>query len=107
MLSVVLDAQLQELVTFLNAGRAPTRTTERSAHASIPAPYGVYRTCDGWLTLAMSPLAALGEVLDDDRLRTMTDYNDGHMSQGRGVRAHQGRLRRQDHRRVDGARATG
>ena len=79
MFSVVLDAQLQELVTFLNAGRAPERTVERSAHASIPAPYGVYRTSDGWLTLAMSPLPALGEVLDDDWLRGLRDYNDGHV----------------------------
>ncbi|WP_375385744.1 CaiB/BaiF CoA transferase family protein [uncultured Microbacterium sp.] len=79
MLSVVLDAQLQELVTFLNAGRAPTRTHERSAHASIPAPYGVYRTSDSWITIAMSPLPALGEVLNDDRLRSLTDYNDGHI----------------------------
>lgn len=78
MFSVVLDAQLQELVTFLNAGRAPERTAERSAHASIPAPYGVYRTRDGWLTLAMTPLPALGEVLDDDWLRGLSDYNDGH-----------------------------
>ncbi len=66
MLSVVFDAQLQELVTFLNAGRKPVRTAEASAHAFIPAPYGVYRTQDGWLTLAMTLLASLGEVLDDD-----------------------------------------
>lgn len=79
MFSVVLDAQLQELVTFLNSGQAPRRTVERSAHASIPAPYGVYRTSDGWLTIAMSPLPALGEVLDDDWLRSLTDYNDGHL----------------------------
>jgi crotonobetainyl-CoA:carnitine CoA-transferase CaiB-like acyl-CoA transferase len=78
MLSVVLDAQLQELVTFLNTGVQPRRTTESSAHGSIPAPYGVYRTSDGWLTLAMCPLPALGEVLDDDRLRALTAYNDGH-----------------------------
>lgn len=79
MFSVVMDAQLQELVTYLNAGQSPTRTVERSAHASIPAPYGVYRTSDGWLTLAMSPLPALGEVLDNDWLRGLTDYNDGHV----------------------------
>jgi crotonobetainyl-CoA:carnitine CoA-transferase CaiB-like acyl-CoA transferase len=78
MLSVVLDAQLQELVTFLNTGVQPRRTKESSAHGSIPAPYGVYRTSDGWLTLAMCPLPALGEVLDDDRLRALTAYNDGH-----------------------------
>jgi len=77
MLSVVLDAQLQELVTYLNAGRQPTRSVERTAHASIPSPYGVYRTKDAWLTLGMSPLPALGEMLDDDYLRGMTEYNDG------------------------------
>lgn len=78
MFSVVLDAQLQELVTFLNTGEAPTRTKEYSAHTYLPAPYGVYQTKDGWLTLAMSPISALGEALDDDVLREMKGYNDGH-----------------------------
>jgi crotonobetainyl-CoA:carnitine CoA-transferase CaiB-like acyl-CoA transferase len=77
MLSSVLDAQLQELVTYLNSGRKPTRTDEVTAHASIPAPYGVYRTSDGWLTLAMCELPRLGDALDDDWLRTLTAYNDG------------------------------
>jgi crotonobetainyl-CoA:carnitine CoA-transferase CaiB-like acyl-CoA transferase len=79
MLSVVLDSQAQELVTYLNAGRQPTRTSEIGAHASIPAPYGVYRTSDGWLTLAMCDLSDLGEALDDDWLRTLDHYNDGHV----------------------------
>jgi crotonobetainyl-CoA:carnitine CoA-transferase CaiB-like acyl-CoA transferase len=78
MFSVVLDAQLQELVTYLNTGKSPRRTEERSAHGSIPAPYGAYRTADGWMTLAMAPLNALGEVLDDDWLRSLSHYNDGH-----------------------------
>jgi len=77
MYTVVLDAQLQELVTYLNSGHNPQRTQEWSAHASIPAPYGVYRTADGWLTLAMSPLPQLGEVLDDAWLRGLVAYNDG------------------------------
>jgi crotonobetainyl-CoA:carnitine CoA-transferase CaiB-like acyl-CoA transferase len=73
-----MDCQLQEIVTFLNTDRMPTRMEERSAHASIPAPYGVYKTKDAWLTLAMVPLSILGEVLDNDFLRTLTHYNDGH-----------------------------
>jgi crotonobetainyl-CoA:carnitine CoA-transferase CaiB-like acyl-CoA transferase len=77
MLSAVLDAQLQELVTYLNSGRQPTRMKEPSAHALIPAPYGVYETSDGWLTMAMCHLPDLGEALDDDWLRTLTRYNDG------------------------------
>jgi crotonobetainyl-CoA:carnitine CoA-transferase CaiB-like acyl-CoA transferase len=79
MLGAVLDAQLQELVTFLNSGRQPTRTREDSAHAFIPAPYGAYETKDGWLTLAMCHLPDLGEALDDDWLRTLNRYNDGHV----------------------------
>jgi crotonobetainyl-CoA:carnitine CoA-transferase CaiB-like acyl-CoA transferase len=78
MLSVVLDCQLQEIVTFLNAGFKPERTHEQSAHAAMPAPYGSYKTLDGWLNLAMSPLPALGEVIDDAWLRTLAHYNDGH-----------------------------
>jgi len=77
MLSSVLDAQLQELVTYLNSGRQPTRMKEPSAHALIPAPYGVYQTGDGWLTMAMCHLPDLGEALDDDWLKTLVHYNDG------------------------------
>ena len=77
MLGAVLDAQAQELVTFLNAGLAPERPAVRTAHALIPAPYGVYRAADGWLVIAMAPLAALGDALDDDRLRVMDDEIDG------------------------------
>ena len=77
MLSVVLDSQLQEIVTYLNTGDAPRRSATPSAHASIPAPYGVYRTEDGWLTLAMSPLPALGRMLGSTWLQSLTHYTDG------------------------------
>ncbi|MGH8876255.1 MAG: CaiB/BaiF CoA transferase family protein [Stackebrandtia sp.] len=76
MLSVVLDAQAQELTTYLNTGVVPTRSAEASAHAWIGAPYGVYRTADGWLTLAMCPIDVLGEALDDDSLRAYTRPED-------------------------------
>lgn len=79
MYGAVLDAQLQELLTFLNTGTKPTRSETPSAHTSIPAPYGVYRTADGWMTLAMSPLPALGKLLGNEWLQTLTDYNDGHI----------------------------
>jgi crotonobetainyl-CoA:carnitine CoA-transferase CaiB-like acyl-CoA transferase len=78
MLSVVMDCQLQEFVTYLNTDTMPRRMKERSAHGSIPAPYGVYKTSDGWLTLAMVPLPILGEILNDDWLRTLEHYNSGH-----------------------------
>ena len=78
MLAVVLDCQLQEIVTYLNAGFVPERTAEDSAHGAMPAPYGSYKTKDGWLNLAMTPLPALAEVIDNDWLRTLVNYDDGH-----------------------------
>ena len=69
MLSVIMDAQIQELVTYLNAGLKPQRGVEPSAHAWIPAPYGVHKTKDAWLTMAMCPPAVLGEALESDLLR--------------------------------------
>lgn len=78
MFSVVLDCQAQEIVTYLNTGQMPKRTEETGAHASIGAPYGTYKTADGWLTLAMAHIPNLGDALDDDWLRSLEAYNDGH-----------------------------
>lgn len=77
MLSVVMDCQLQELVTYLNVGQMPQRTEERSAHGFIPAPYGTFKTKDSWLNLAMVPLPTLGKILGDCWLQTLMHYNDG------------------------------
>lgn len=77
MLGVVMDCQSQELTTHLNLGMLPERTRAPFAHAWVTAPYGVYRTADGWMTVAQVPIDRLGEVLDDDRLRAMTDWDDG------------------------------
>ena len=77
MLSVVMDAQCQELTTHLNLGLLPERPDAQAAHAWVHAPYGAYPTADGWIVLAMAPASALGEALDDDILRAMTAWDDG------------------------------
>lgn len=77
MLASVLDAQAQELSTYLNLGVLPPRTEQPFANAWINAPYGVYETKDSFITLAMAPLHVLGEAIDDDTLRGMTEWSDG------------------------------
>ena len=77
LLGVVMDCQMQELTTYLNLGILPERTEAVSAHAWVTAPYGVYSTSDGYITLAQTPLHVLGEALDNDRLRQMTAWSDG------------------------------
>ena len=65
LIEALVDFQFEVLTTFLNdGGRVPTRSGFRNAHAYLAAPYGVYQTADGWLALAMTPLAKLAPLLD-------------------------------------------
>jgi len=65
LLEALVDFQFEVLTTYLNDGnRLPTRSNFRSAHAYLAAPYGIYRTRDGWLAIAMTPLAKLMPLLD-------------------------------------------
>lgn len=42
------------------------RGAKNSAHAFLPAPYGLYETSDGYLAIAMTPIPLLGSLLDLD-----------------------------------------
>ncbi len=42
------------------------RGAKNSAHAFLPAPYGLYETSDGYLAIAMTPIPQLGSLLDLD-----------------------------------------
>jgi CoA:oxalate CoA-transferase len=72
LLEALVDFQFEVLTTHLNdGGRLPQKSTVRNAHAYLAAPYGVYRCADGWLALAMMPLAKLAPLLD---LPALADY---------------------------------
>lgn len=61
----VLDFQFEVLTTHLNdGGKPPQRSRVNNAHAYLSAPYGIYRTADGYLALAMGPLPKLAALLD-------------------------------------------
>jgi len=65
LLEAIIDLQFEVLTTHLNdGGRPPQRAAADNAHAYLAAPYGVYRTADGWIALAMTPLDTLGASLD-------------------------------------------
>jgi CoA:oxalate CoA-transferase len=64
LIEALVDLQFEVLTTHLNdGGRLPARSAFRNAHAYLAAPYGVYRTQDGWLALAMTPLGKLAPLL--------------------------------------------
>lgn len=72
LLEAMIDFQFEVLTTHLNdGGRLPQKSAVRNAHAYLAAPYGVYRCADGWLALAMMPLAKLAPLLD---LPALADY---------------------------------
>ncbi len=67
LLEVLVDFQFEVLTTHLNDGqRLPRRSSFRSAHPYLSAPYGVYPTADGHLAIAMTPVDRLGELLGLD-----------------------------------------
>lgn len=74
LLEVLIDLQFEVLTTHLNdGGRPPKRAQKDSAHAYLAAPYGVYRTQDGYLSLAMTPLGKLADLMG---LPELSDFRD-------------------------------
>lgn len=64
LLESMVDFQFEVLATHLNdGGRPPERSEFRSAHVGLSAPYGVYPTANGYLAIAMTPIARLAELL--------------------------------------------
>jgi crotonobetainyl-CoA:carnitine CoA-transferase CaiB-like acyl-CoA transferase len=64
LLNTAVALQCQELAAFLNSGRRFERSQAGIGGAWLSAPFGIYRTADGHLALAMGSLAVLGELLD-------------------------------------------
>ncbi|KAA5546798.1 CaiB/BaiF CoA transferase family protein [Adhaeribacter rhizoryzae] len=74
LLESVLDLQFELLTTYLNDGRKKVeRAAQGNANAYLSAPYGVYKTRDGYLALAMENLVRLSNILGCDALRAFPD----------------------------------
>lgn len=72
MLDAITTLQMQELSVFV-AGKVPQqRSAEPHAHVYIRAPYGTFKTADGFLALAMPDLPTLGKVIDEPAFAEMT-----------------------------------
>jgi crotonobetainyl-CoA:carnitine CoA-transferase CaiB-like acyl-CoA transferase len=62
LLSAALDLQIEPLTYYLNGGRLKPRSRAGIPDIFHEAPYGVYRTRDGWIAISMTPLSRLAEV---------------------------------------------
>jgi crotonobetainyl-CoA:carnitine CoA-transferase CaiB-like acyl-CoA transferase len=69
MLESAVDFQFETITTFYNdGGEVPKRTASNSAHAYLGAPYGIYKTSDGYIALAMGVIPELGKLLGCEEL---------------------------------------
>ena len=74
LVEALLDFQFEVLTTYFNDGhRKPVRSKYNNAHAYLSAPYGIYKTRDGYIAIAMTPLPRLGELLDLEFLKSLHD----------------------------------
>ncbi len=69
----MLDLQFELLSAHIfDENVVVNRGAKNSAHAFLPAPYGLYATSDGYLAIAMNPIPKLGELLGID----LSSYED-------------------------------
>ncbi len=77
MFESILDFQFEVLTSYYNDGRQlPVRSAINSAHAYIAAPYGIYKTKDGHIALAMGDIIQLATLLQCELLKQFSDSND-------------------------------
>lgn len=62
--STAIAVQCQELAAFLNMDRRWQRSRAGVGGAWLAAPFGIYKTADGYMAVAMASLAVLGDLLD-------------------------------------------
>ncbi|TDD97773.1 CaiB/BaiF CoA transferase family protein [Flavobacterium cellulosilyticum] len=69
MLESAFDFQFETITTYFNdGGELPVRTKSNNAHAYLGAPYGIYKTKNGFLALAMGSIPVLSSLLQCDAL---------------------------------------
>ncbi|SHH84507.1 CaiB/BaiF CoA transferase family protein [Clostridium grantii] len=79
MLEAAVDYQFEVVTTYLNdGGELPNRSKVNNAHAYVAAPYGIYKTKDSYIALAMGSILQLGELLKCPPLLNYQDQKTWH-----------------------------
>ncbi len=74
LLASLMDFQFEVVTTYLNdGGKLPERAQNGNAHAYLSAPYGIYKTQEGYMVLAMGDLTYLGKVIGCDKILKFKD----------------------------------
>jgi crotonobetainyl-CoA:carnitine CoA-transferase CaiB-like acyl-CoA transferase len=70
--SCMVAAQQQELTYYLNHGSIPERPVANHGSVWATAPFGIYQTSDGYLSIAMTPCPVIARALDLPELAQYT-----------------------------------
>jgi CoA:oxalate CoA-transferase len=74
MMEAILDFQFEVLTCHFNDGRQlPQRSKQSNGNAYIPAPYGIYKTKEGYLSLAMGDIQKLAQLIECGNLKPYDD----------------------------------
>jgi crotonobetainyl-CoA:carnitine CoA-transferase CaiB-like acyl-CoA transferase len=77
MFESALDFQFEVLTCYYNDGnQLPVRSAINSGHAYVAAPYGIYKTKDNHIALAMTHIVRLAELLQCEPLKKFTNPDD-------------------------------
>ncbi len=77
MFESVLDFQFEVLTCYYNDGKQlPVRSAINSGHAYVAAPYGIYKTKDDYIALAMTDIVRLGTLLQCEPLKQFSNASD-------------------------------
>lgn len=73
LLSSAIAFQMQDFFTIQNLGQSFERPNSGIGHPGNSAPFGTYKSSDGYITIAMSPWDKMIVALGDE---TLEEYND-------------------------------
>jgi crotonobetainyl-CoA:carnitine CoA-transferase CaiB-like acyl-CoA transferase len=76
LLNAALDLQIEPFIYYMNKGPLWQRTDPPIGSRFHPAPYGVYRTADGWIAISLTPTAQMAAALNCPRLAEFIDPTD-------------------------------
>jgi len=68
----LLDFQFELLTTYFTNNKQPQRSISNNGHTLLGAPYGLYKTANGYIALAMMDITELAKAINCIELREFT-----------------------------------
>lgn len=73
LLETLLDFQFEFFTTYFQTNQQHLRSGVNNGHSLLSAPYGIYRTANGYIAVAMMPLEKLNVAIQSEELKKFTE----------------------------------